>query len=246
MKIMNNRIILTREHEISNDQKILLQQNNIEYVHIPLIKCVPVILGKDISMSINHAEWVFFTSAVSVDFFMPYLKYKQIKFGVIGEQTEKALKKYVNHIHFLSSSAYGKDFIMEFHQKYPKVEGKILFPQSSLSNPQFVSFLKEKHYDVHNFIMYETKSCALEQQNKIEQIMTTSHQYNHTIWTFASPSAFINFYEVVKQLPNSHQIAVIGNTTRKCIEDMNFSVNIQPDKPSINLLIEKIVNVLNS
>lgn len=241
---MNRRVIFTREHELTEDQQRLLQQHNIAFIHAPLIKCVPVQLSDAILKMIEHTEWVFFTSAVSVDFFMPYLKNKPVKFATIGEQTTLALKHYVDKLDFMPKSSYGIDFVQEFSELYPNV-GKILFPQSSISNPKIVEYLNEKNYDVTNFIMYDTVSNEIGQKKSFDEILKSDNLYDETVWTFASPSAFKSFYEVIQELPKANKIGVIGTTTRDCLNEYGFSVHLQPSEPSMQLLIEEIIAYFN-
>ena len=60
-----------------------------------------------------EADWVFFTSAVAVEAFSPYLK-ADYQIATIGPQTSQALDKLGRACDFQASSHYGLDFIQEW------------------------------------------------------------------------------------------------------------------------------------
>ena len=226
---MVKKIIFTREQAPDSVWLAEIRQAGFETHHVPLIRCQSLSLPEAV-----QADWVFFTSAVAVEAFSPYLK-ADYQIATIGPQTSQALSKLGRVCDFQASSHYGLDFIQEWLDLALPTQ-KILLPQSSLSNPSLAEKLKEAGHDVWAWPMYETTSNPAGQ----DQLETYLSQKD-VIWTFASPSAWDVFYQEGLSLPKHHQIGVIGETTAKAVLDCGVSVNYMPSSPSMLQLVEVII-----
>ena len=127
--MVGSLIIFTREQKPSVELQTLLEQIKVGWLHAPLIctqgNPVPPILKE----KLKKADWVFFTSANTVQLFLPYLK-SDFKIASIGSIKEWA-------------SQY------EEHQS-------ILFPHSDLANPIYPKMLQEFGHDVYAWPLYQT------------------------------------------------------------------------------------------
>ena len=72
--MVGSLIIFTREQKPSVELQTLLEQKQVGWLHAPLIctqgNPVPPILNE----KLKKADWAFFTSANTVQLFLPYLK----------------------------------------------------------------------------------------------------------------------------------------------------------------------------
>lgn len=231
---MVKKIIFTREQAPDSAWLAEIRQAGFETHHVPLICCQSRALPADIEAVLAEADWVFFTSAVAVEAFSPYLQ-ADYQIATIGPQTSQALDKLGRACDFESSSHYGLDFIQEWLDLALPTQ-KILLPQSSLSNPSLAEKLKEAGHEVWAWPMYETTSNPAGQ----DQLETYLSQED-VIWTFASPSAWHSFCAIKPHLASSHQIAVIGQTTSQAVIESGYRVDYQPQSPSVEEMVKEII-----
>ena len=145
--MVGSLIIFTREQEPSVELQTLLYQNQVRWMHAPLICTQGNPIPPMLDDKLDKADWVFFTSANTVKLFLPYLK-PDLKIASIGSQTSKLLKEHDIDVTFESSSQYGVDFIKEWASRYGYHQA-ILFPHSDLANPTYPKMLQELGHDVY-------------------------------------------------------------------------------------------------
>lgn len=233
--MVGSLIIFTREQKPSVDLQTLLEQNQVRWMHAPLICTQGNPIPPMLDDKLDKADWVFFTSANTVQLFLPYLR-PDLKIASIGSQTSKLLKEQDIDVTFESSSQYGVDFIKEWASRYGDHQA-ILFPHSDLANPTYPKMLQELGHDVYAWPLYQTVA----NQEGIAKIRELLSLKEPCVWTFASPSAWDVFYQEGLSLPKHHQIGVIGETTAKAVLDCGVSVNYIPSSPSMVKLVELII-----
>jgi len=233
--MVGSLIIFTREQKPSIELQTLLDRNQVKWLHAPLIctqgNPLPLIFEEKLA----KADWVFFTSANTVQLFLPYLR-PDLNIASIGSQTSKLLREHQLDVTFESSSQYGVDFIKEWASQYGDPQN-ILFPHSDLANPTYPKMLQELGHDVYAWPLYQTVA----NQEGIAKIRELLSLKEPCVWTFASPSAWDVFYQEGLSLPEHHQIGVIGETTAKAVLDCGVSVNYMPSSPSMLQLVEVII-----
>lgn len=233
--MVGSLIIFTREQEPSVELQTLLEQNQVRWMHAPLICTQGNPIPPMLDEKLDKADWVFFTSANTVQLFLPYLK-PDLKIASIGSQTSKLLKEHDIDVTFESSSQYGVDFIKEWASRYGDHQS-ILFPHSDLANPTYPKMLQELGHDVYAWPLYQTVA----NQEGIAKIRDILFIEEKCVWTFASPSAWDVFYQEGIPLPKHHQVGVIGETTARAVLDCGVSVNYMPSSPSMIKLVESII-----
>jgi len=216
--MVGSLIIFTREQKPSVELQTLLEQKQVGWLHAPLIctqgNPLPLIFEEKLA----KADWVFFTSANTVQLFLPYLR-PDLKIASIGSQTSKLLREHQLDVTFESSSQYGVDF------------------HSDLANPTYPKMLQELGHDVYAWPLYQTVA----NQEGIAKIRDILSLEETCVWNFASPSAWDVFYQEGLSLPEHHQIGVIGETTAKAVLDCGVPVNYMPSSPSMLQLVEVII-----
>ncbi|KXT85881.1 Uroporphyrinogen-III synthase [Streptococcus sp. DD11] len=231
---MVKKLIFTREQAPDSVWLEKIKQAGFEPHHVPLIRCQTLALPESIKAVLPAADWVFFTSAVAVEAFSPYLR-ADCQIATIGPRTSRALDELDRACDFQASSHYGADFVQEWLALALPAQ-KILLPQSSLSNPSLAEALKEAGHEVWAWPMYQTTS-NLTGQKQLENYLSQED----VIWTFASPSAWQSFCALKPQLPSSHQIAVIGQTTAQAVKESGYRVDCQPQRPSVEEMVKEII-----
>lgn len=232
---MTQTLVFTREHALDDQLAQSLLEAGFELAHVPLIACSPNPMPDDILAILGKADWVLFTSAVAVDAFIPYCSQKTLKIATIGAQTSLAVQARGYEIAFEATSNYAVDFAREWLSQVSEPQ-RVLLPQSSLSNPILAEELTKAGHEVYAWPMYDTKPNQAGQR-----LLPTYLDKPSVMWTFASPSAWQSFRQVVSDLPASHQIAVIGTSTAKVVRADGFAVDLMPEKPAISAMVACIL-----
>lgn len=234
---MTQTVVFTREQALDADLAQTLQQVGLEVAHVPLIACRPNPLPKSLVGLIDRADWILFTSAVAVSSFEPYWPQKPLQIATIGPQTTLAVKERGYEVAFEASSHYAVDFAQEWLAEVADKQ-TVLLPQSSLSNPVIADALTKAGHEVLAWAMYDTKPNAQGQA-----LVSAYLNQPQVMWAFASPSAWQSFRQVVRTLPDSHEIAVIGTSTAKAVTQDGFAVAIMPEKPIMSAMVATMVDI---
>ncbi|MEW4353840.1 uroporphyrinogen-III synthase [Streptococcus pneumoniae] len=233
---MTKAVIFTREHPLDRHLQEKLEEAGLTVYHIPLIHCQANPMPTEVVESMPEMDWVFFTSAVAAEFLAPYLQSPLPKIATIGHQTSRVIATLGYTVDFESKYQYAKDFAKEW-LALGFSKQRILLPQSSLSNPILAESLKNGGHDVLAFPLYDTQHYRLG-QGGIQAFLGEKE----ILWTFASPSAWQSFYEICKILPRGHEISVIGTSTQEAVERDGFVVNLMPETPSIEKMVQTIID----
>ncbi|HFI0638125.1 TPA: uroporphyrinogen-III synthase [Streptococcus suis] len=232
---MTATIVITREGAIDLDLRAALENAGFQLATVPLIAFQAHPLPQQVKQELEKADWLFCTSATAFECFMPYLP-SSVQIASIGEQTSRTIRQAGRSVAFESTSQYGKDFVAEWLVLGLERQ-KILLPQSHLANPLIAERLRQEGHSVLAWEMYDTVAHQAGQAQLAPYL-----ELDRVLWTFASPSAWHSFTEVVQKLPASHKIAVIGKTTAQAVKDSGYEVDLIPDKPSITAMLETIMD----
>lgn len=228
------KIVITRQNPLAEEVALRWFAADYELIHAPLIQAQALELSQRTLFKLETAQWIFFTSALGVELLSSLVDLQPYKLASIGSHTTKAILEKGLTVHFEASSAYAKDFAKEW-LGCQKRATSIALPQSSLSNPLLAEQLRAQGHSVYDWVLYETSSNSVG-QSQLEGLLKVTD----VIWTFASPSAWSSFREVVSTVPESHKIAVIGQTTAAAVRDAGYTVDYLPTIPSMEALIETI------
>ncbi|HEM3695979.1 TPA: uroporphyrinogen-III synthase [Streptococcus suis] len=232
---MTATIVITREGAIDLDLRAALENAGFQLATVPLIAFQAHPLPQQVKQELEKADWLFCTSATAFECFMPYLP-SSVQIASIGEQTSRTIRQAGRSVAFESTSQYGKDFVAKWLALGLERQ-KILLPQSNLANPLIAERLRQEGHSVLAWEMYDTVAHQAGQAQ-----LDTYLELDRVLWTFASPSAWHSFTEVVQKLPVSHKIAVIGKTTAQAVMESGYEVDLIPDKPSITAMLETIMD----
>ncbi|HFI0394501.1 TPA: uroporphyrinogen-III synthase [Streptococcus suis] len=232
---MTATIVVTRDGTIDLDLRAALENAGFQLATVPLIAFQAHPLPQQVQQELEKADWLFCTSATAFECFLPHLP-SSIQIASIGEQTSRSIREAGRSVTFESTSQYGKDFVAEWIALGLERQ-KILLPQSHLANPLIAEGLRQEGHSVLAWEMYDTVAHQAGQAQLAPYL-----ELDRVLWTFASPSAWHSFTEVVKKFPASHKIAVIGKTTAQAVMESGYEVDLMPDKPSITAMLETIMD----
>ncbi|MBU9721945.1 MULTISPECIES: uroporphyrinogen-III synthase [Bacillaceae] len=204
---------------------------------------------KEAIQKMENYQWLVFTSANSVDFFIHYLKQagkettllKEYKVAAVGNKTVMALEDFEVEVDLVPKQFDGVHLTEELVKV---VSGPVLFPRSNLSSNHLINVLQNHNIKVDAPFVYETtynfsNKIALNEALKLKHI---------DIITFTSPSTVHSFFQQVNHSDKSlHDLsyAVIGTVTAKALKGYGISEMIIPDSFTIESMVEAMIDKEN-
>lgn len=231
---MAKTIVFTREQAPCQAIRETLAKEGFTVAHLPLISCQPRQVSQHDLIGLADCDWVFFTSAMAVRYFMPFLPVT-CRLASVGQETSRALLEQGRSLDFEAKGSGAKDFFQQWSSLYPKPQ-RIFVPQSNLASPWLRDQLLAVGHQVQALTLYDTVAHTLSLSN-----LSSYLKQDEVIWLFASPSAWQVFDREIKELPNGHQLAAIGQTTAQAIINSGYGVDFLPDQPSIVAILEQII-----
>jgi uroporphyrinogen III methyltransferase/synthase len=238
MDLLGKTVLITRAVSQSGDLRTGLEAHGARVLECPAIEIIPVDDWTAVdraAANLNSYQWIIFTSANAVDHFMPRVSLQgvacEVPIATVGTATARKLQDWN-----LSASRIPSDFRAEgLLEVFPSdLRGeRILIPRAEAARELLPEELRRRGATVDVVTVYRTvklKPNLFEQ--KIDAIV------------FTSPSAIRSFAESfgeelsvrLQEIP----IAVIGPVAREAAEAVGLQVAIQPDRATVQDLIESI------
>ncbi len=226
-------VIVTRAPHQSEELIAQLRRVGLDVIHFPVLR----IRYQSLSVPLDHFDWIAFTSANAVESLLHAVGTLtgDIRIAAIGKATARALTNRDLTVDLMPSTSTGSALIEAFCSL--EIRGKrILVPTSDKADTSKWNRLREKGATVQVVVAY-TNEC--ETNHTPEQIETLTRAQ---IVLFTSPSAFTCFLRAVSgDILSGLSIAVIGPTTRAAVEAERFQVDIVPEQPTMQALVDAVV-----
>ena len=222
-------------------------------VDFPMIE----IVGADLTMvrgviSRNEDfDWVIFTSTNGASYFYTFLQEitgqrnlsKFTKIAVIGQSTEKVVKKLDRTPDFVGSGNTAEELVAELIEKELVTSQNILLPLGNLA-PDTIQMHLSKFSEVTRIDVYKTIRSRHVDHTKIEMI--TNSQYDLILFT--SPSGVENFLVTMgkENISPDFRIASIGQVTTQAVEKIGLKSLITSENSTYEGLSEEIVKYYKS
>ena len=245
--LRNKKVLVTRaEHQCKSVEK-LLSYKGAETTALPMIAIRAIknqIQIKSIVTQLESINWVVFTSVNAVNYFFDALEQYEVKvhfltdlrIATVGEKTKAAVEKIGYRSNFVpieyTAKMLAKQLPIFGHER-------ILIPQSSKANNEYVELLKDQCEEVISMPMYVNYDPAYSKE-ELEAVLSQDLDWI----TFFSGSAVTNF---VKQIERNNlsvpmaKIAVVGPSTQKVAEEKGFNVAVVANPYTEEAIVEAIV-----
>ncbi len=197
--------------------------------------------------TLDTIDWVFFTSAHSVQFLCQRIKalglsddtLQGCSVAVIGPATCRKADELNLTVTFSAERSTAADFFHQFAQLY-KVQGnRFLLPLSNIAHRTLPDLLVEHGGDVTEVTAYCNVPVKTIDMKIVEQLKTGKID-----WVFfTSPSTVRNLLALLEDYPsarNGIRAASIGPSTSKAIQQAGLEPAIEAEKHTLDGLIEAI------
>jgi uroporphyrinogen-III synthase len=255
------QVLVTRAASQSDEFTKLLEQNGIAVLETPTLELQPPSSYDALDRAINDIakfQWLVFTSANGVNFFVERLKelghtvaiLRSHKLAVVGRKTAACLEKHGLMPDFIPPDFLSTALASHFPDRMQASDLAILYPCLETGcRDEWVSEMQALGCDITMVSAYES-GCP----NQIPPpVIAALLSGSVDVATFASPKTAVNFRQLLtasleeeqlSQLLSRLKIAAIGPVTAAtCIAEFG-KVDIQPTEYTIEGLTAAIVEEL--
>lgn len=251
LPLLGKRILVTRPSAQADAFVKLLKAQGAEAIKMPLIEITPPEDSEKIERNLSQIDkynWVVFTSANGVDYFMQRLKsnnigiarLKTLKFAVIGCQTLKRLESFGLKAKLMPEQfrqeALGKEIIKKIEKG-----ARILLAQAEGSRDVLHKMLKKQGFKVNRLAIYRTKPI-MSQKARLRELFL---KRKIDIVTLTSSSCVEAFVRLTKNGLRNYLkkvvIAVIGPVCKERAEKLGLPVDVIPKEYTISGLTEALI-----
>jgi len=238
-------ILTTRAASHAGDLSDRLQLLRARVLECPTIELEPIENWTAIDAAIarmNSYNWLLFTSANAVDYFMKRLAAVHgvcsIPIAVVGSTTAKKLEHWKLAPSLIPDRFNAEGLLEAFPKDLPGV--RILFPRAESAREVLPEELRRRGAVVDVLPVYRTKK-ALDGVMDLRQILANERI---DCVVFTSPSAIRFMAETLEEdlatALNGISIAVIGPVTARACEPFGLRATIEPQTATIPDLVEAI------
>jgi len=254
--LFGKTVVVTRNKTSEAKFTGLLEQQGANVFHFPTINIVELTPNAKLDQALNDLnayDWLVFTSGNAVEIFFERLfqqgddirSLHTMKIAAIGKPSAEKLRKYYLKADFIPDKFTSENLVVEMTAKFSLSKKRILFPGSSLSNPQIAENLKKAGAQVNMIPVYETKIAHVDEE-LLNELKTFIEQKKIDWITFTSSSTVDNFIEIVgRDFIVEHQanipISSIGPVTTETLEKYGFEPGITAKEHTFGGLVNAII-----
>lgn len=249
--LFGRRLLITRSREQAEPLQMLLEAEGAEVQSLPLLEIAPPEDAAVVDASIGRLHefaWVVFTSPNSVTYLFDRMRHMGRDGRAFGTARVAAVGQ--STAHHLRQRGIEPDLVPETQSAaglataFAGVElahQEILIPASSIGRTELDDSLAARGATVRRVTAYENRGPAA---GSIDPPVALAEGAFDCI-VFASPSSAHNFFTAfgdkrARQYLQNLDVAVIGPTTARAVEDFGLQVAVQPDTSSIDALVQAL------
>jgi uroporphyrinogen III methyltransferase/synthase len=242
MALPGKTVLITRAASQSGDLRKGLEALGAQVLECPSIEIVPVEDWTEVDRAIadlNSYQWLIFTSTNAVEHFMQRVQAKvAIPIAAVGSSTARKLEDWNLKASRIPATFRAEGLLEMFPADLRGM--RILLPRAETAREMLPEELRRRGAIVDVVPVYRT----VKSEAGLADLRTTLSSHAIDALVFTSPSAVRSISETlgdeVTALLSPIPIAVIGPVAREAVESVGLRVVIQPDKATVQDLVEAI------
>jgi uroporphyrinogen III methyltransferase/synthase len=254
--LFGKRVVVTRPREQAGELVEMLESLGAAVIEAPAVRIVPPEDFQpldDAIASVGQYDWIVFTSANGVDYFLQRLQagphdaraLAGVKLCAVGPGTAERLAKYWLKVD-LTPGEYRAEAVAEALRGAGAVAGgKFLLPHADIAREMLADELRRLGGEVTEVVAYRTVAVEPEREHEPD-IFRLLLDRKVDVVTFTSASTVRNFCrlygaDAVADLLRSVTIACIGPVTAEAAQQSDIRTSIMPSEYTIPALVRAIV-----
>lgn len=249
MSLRGKRILVTRGEGQGEEFSAVIRKRGGIPVVFPTVRMVPPDDSgplDDAVASLGEFDWILFTSANAARFFFEHAErrgVRKIPDGVriasVGPGTTRELARHGSPVH-LMAERHTAEGLVEALADAGFAGKRFLLPRAEEGREVISGEIRRRGGTVDMVTAY--RNCVPPRDEKVAGEIGESPP---DVCTFASPSAFRNFFlllgeERAASVLSRSRIAVIGEVTARAVLERNFPVDIMPKTFTLAGMLEAI------
>lgn len=254
--LFGKTIVVTRNKTSEAKFAKLLELQGASVFHFPTIDIVEIAPNTKLEQALDDLsayDWMLFTSGNAVEIFFDRLfqsgndirSLHAVKIAAIGKPSAERLQKYYLKADFIPETFTSEDLVAGMTKRFFLSEKRILFPGSTLSNPQIAESLEKTGANVDMISVYETTIAQVDEK-RVNELKALIEQGKIDWITFTSSSTVDNFVEIVgRDFIAEHQTKIptasIGPVTTKTLEHYGLHAHMTAKEHTFEGLVNSII-----
>lgn len=204
--------------------------------------------------SIDHYDWIIFTSANAVDIFLTEIieigmdirDLKGCEICAIGPATQKELEKRGLRVRFVPEEYRAEGILRELQSQV--LPGQwVLLPRARGARSILPDGLRQWGLHINEVFLYEAIASRRVSQKTMDRVLMGDMDY----LTFTSSSTVTNFVKIVgreniETINQQVRVACIGPVTADTAQSLGFNVPVLANRYTIDGLLEAILEDVGS
>ncbi|HKJ69829.1 MAG TPA: uroporphyrinogen-III synthase [bacterium] len=253
LDLQHKTILVTRPRNKAAGMAALIEKYHGTPIIFPTIEIAPPAAWEhvdDVIANIRQYDWVIFTSAHGVKFFIERLQTQftlglmdSVSIAAVGSKTAKSLRNRGLSVEFLPEQFTAASLLDGLNQKHPESQAFLLV-SGDKGGETLTDGLQSAGASVEKVVVY--RNIQPDPEN-VRDIIAELRQNAIDVLTFTSPSTFNNFITIlgevtddVAALVHSAPIAVIGPVTAGAVEESGFRAAVIPENSTIEDMMIQI------
>jgi uroporphyrinogen III methyltransferase/synthase len=250
--LFGKRVIVTRSRDQASVFAEMLIDRGATTIEFPTIDVVPPASWDELDSAITAIEnynWIIFTSANAVKFFMERLRslgkdlrmLKGVNICTVGPKTAEALEAFGLRADLIPAEFKAEGVLAALGGV--NVKGlKFLIPRAKVAREIIPDSLRELGADVTVATAYENVKPMAD----MDRVKKLFEEKRISVVTFTSSSTVHNFVEILgqkeyKALINGVTVACIGPVTARTAEEYGMKIDIMPKEYTIPAFVDAMV-----
>ncbi len=256
--LFGKRIVVTRSREQAGELIDMLEERGAEAIPAPTIRIAPpddIEALERACLEAGKYDWLIFTSANAVDWFMERLlavsdvrELKGVRICTVGASTGSRLSRYGIRVD-LTPAEFRAETIVETLAGGDEIKGKrFLIPRADLARDVLVEQLRALGGEVHDVVAYRT-TLDTDRIGEYDIYRMLLDREIDAV-TFTSASTARNFVQILGReqaadLLRTIVVASIGPVTAEAAQQLGIATTVMPQRYTIPDLVDALVEHFN-
>lgn len=259
--LFGRRIVVTRSREQAAELVDMLEERGAEAIQAPTIRIAPPEDVQALDRAAAEAgayDWIVFTSANAVDYFMQRVlangdirDLKGVRLCAIGVSTAQRVARYGIRVDLTPDEARSEAVIDALRGTGRLAGARVLLPRADIAREVLADQLRDAGADVSEVAAYRTMALGGAESDGNQDIYRMLLDRQIDAITFTSASTVQNFAKIFGEeqaadLLRTTVVASIGPVTAEAAQQLGIHTTVMPERYTIPDLVDALVDHFRS